>query len=49
MIIANILVAASIEVPYLMILLEMLHPHAQKLKQCSTCGLCRFTSDIPVG
>lgn len=49
MVIANILIAASIEVPHLMILLEMLHPHAQKLRQCSTCVLRRFTPDIEVG
>lgn len=49
MVIANIRVAASIEVPHLMILLEMLHPHAQKLRQCSTFGLRLFIPDIPVG
>lgn len=47
MVIANIRVAASIEVPHLMILLEMLHP-VQKLKQRSTCGLHHFIPDIPV-
>ena len=49
MIMTNILVAAGIEVSHLVILLEMLHPHAQKLRQRSTCGLRRFTPDIPVG
>ena len=33
MVIANILVAASIEVPHLMILLEILHPHSLQQKK----------------
>ena len=49
MIITSILVADSIEIPCLVILLEMLHPHAQKLRQCSTFGLRLFIPDIPVG
>ena len=49
MIMTNIFVAASIKVPHLVILLERLHPHAQKLRQCSTCGLHHFIPDKPTG
>ena len=49
MIVINILVTASIKVPHLVILLEMLLPYAQKLRQCSTADLHCFTPDIPVG